>query len=264
MHIPARTALAAAHRIPSRLGAALLAALLLLPLAAHAQDEGTDESLPAPSEDGSAPPPPPEAAPPKQAPDQAAFDAALAPHGRWVDTPDYGRVWIPNATSDAGWQPYTDGRWVWTAWGWSFNPGVPWGWAVFHYGRWGWRAGWGWYWVPGYTWGPAWVSWRWSAGHYCWAPYGPRGYVYGPAYRGWVVVPRAQFRAPIAAARVVGVQANTIVRGAVRMRTIPHSGGVHPNPGLRAGANHPAPGLHQFHERAQVRSAPPRAGKHRR
>jgi hypothetical protein len=154
--------------------------------------------------------------------DQAAFNQSLTPYGRWVETPEYGRVWVPNDTTRTDWQPYTDGRWVWTVAGWSYVSTVPWGWAAYHYGRWGWRGGLGWYWVPAYTWGPAWVSWRRVGVHYAWAPYAPRGYIYPRRWPGWVVVPREQFRRPIATVRIARPQAHAILRSA--QRPIGHPG----------------------------------------
>src|SRR5258707_1139005 len=144
-------------KLPSRVPLLILvAASLAIPLKiAKAQQESPLLEPP--------PPPPDEelqatlpasAEPPPRAPDEQAFDRELAPYGRWVVTPDYGRVWVP-ADVPADWQPYSDGQWVYTTWGWSFAAPVPWGWAVYHYGRWGWRVGIGWYWVPGYAWAPA-------------------------------------------------------------------------------------------------------------
>jgi hypothetical protein len=147
-----------------------------------------DESDVPPEAEQTAPPPPAAAGPPAQPPDMNAFRRDLSPYGRWVQTPEYGVVWVPNGVGPE-WQPYTDGTWVETAWGWSFVPAVPWGAVVFHYGRWGFRAGLGWFWVPGTVWAPAWVSWRYYNGYVCWSPYGPPGYVYPARWRGWVVVP---------------------------------------------------------------------------
>ena len=115
-------------------------ATVLLPRAARAQTYEGDVP-PAPDEYETQPEDvPADALPPPQAPDQNTFQRALSPYGRWVDTADYGRVWVPYET-DSDWQPYTDGRWVDTQWGWSFAPAVPWGWAAFHYGRWGFGVG---------------------------------------------------------------------------------------------------------------------------
>jgi len=210
-------------KLPSRVPLLILvAASLAIPLkVAKAQQESPLLEPP--------PPPPDEelqatlpasAEPPPRAPDEQAFDRELAPYGRWVVTPDYGRVWVP-ADVPADWQPYSDGQWVYTTWGWSFAAPVPWGWAVYHYGRWGWRGGIGWYWVPGYAWAPAWVSWRWVNGYACWAPLGPRGYVYPRHWPGWVVVPYSHFTHPIHRYAVPRGQVGVIVRSARPIRSFP-------------------------------------------
>jgi hypothetical protein len=204
----------------------LAAALALSPLlgkAARAQDESGEEvppPPPPPDDESTATPPPSEAQPPAEQPTQQTFEQRLSPYGRWVDTPEYGRVWVPyNTGSD--WQPYTDGRWVDTAYGWSFVATVPWGWATYHYGRWAWGVGIGWYWVPGYRWGPGWVAWRYTHGYACWAPLAPRGYVYGRAWPGWVVVPHAHFTAPIHRWVVPRAQVGVIVRTAHPLHAYP-------------------------------------------
>ncbi len=108
--------------------------------------------------------------------DPAVFNDQLAAYGRWVDTPEYGRVWIP-ASTPAGWQPYTLGHWAFTDCGWTWISDEPFGWATYHYGRWAVAANLGWCWVPGTVWGPAWVSWRCGDGYCGWAPLPPvRGF----------------------------------------------------------------------------------------
>ena len=209
-------------------------ALVMTPMGASAQD--LEPPPPPPDADVDMNAPPPQAAePPPQAPDQQAFEQQLAPYGRWVVTPEYGRVWVP-ANVGPEWQPYADGQWVSTSWGWSFSAPVPWGWAVYHYGRWAWGPALGWYWVHGYVWGPAWVSWRWVNGYACWAPLGPRGYVYGRRWHGWVVVPYAHFTHPIHRWVVPRAQVGVIVRSARPVRSFPgwrgcaftaHGGGAH-------------------------------------
>lgn len=83
-------------------------------------------------------------------------------HGRWVNTPEYGQVWVP-ATS-VGWAPYRNGRWSWIDYyGWSWVSYDPWGWAPYHYGRWFHQVGIGWCWWPGrvsarHFWSPALVG----------------------------------------------------------------------------------------------------------
>jgi hypothetical protein len=100
------------------------------------------------------------------------FYRELAPYGRWIDTHEYGRVWIPKV--EAGFMPYaTKGHWIVTSYGNTWVSDYPWGWAAFHYGRWYWSDTLGWVWVPGKIWGPAWVVWRTGGGYYGWAPLGP-------------------------------------------------------------------------------------------
>jgi hypothetical protein len=205
-------------RIPVLLS--LLAALVAAPKAAFSQEDPSFEPPPPPPDADAEADVPAMAQPPPRAPDQRAFEQQLSPYGRWVDTPEYGRVWVP-ANVGPDWQPYADGRWVSTNWGWSFAAPVPWGSVVYHYGRWGWRAGFGWFWVPAYVWGPAWVSWRWTNGYACWAPLGPRGYVYGRGWPGWVVVPHAHFAHPIGRWIVPRAQVSVIVRSARPVRAFP-------------------------------------------
>ena len=100
------------------------------------------------------------------------FYDELSPYGMWVDYPDYGYVWIPDAYSGFG--PYeTAGHWIYTEAGWTWVSGYEWGWAAFHYGRWDFDNFYGWFWVPDDVWGPAWVSWRRSSGYFGWAPLRP-------------------------------------------------------------------------------------------
>jgi hypothetical protein len=122
-----------------------------------------------------------------------------------------GYVWYPHV--EAGWQPYSHGRWAWTPYGWTWVPYENWGWAPSHYGRWGYGASMGWYWVPGRTWGPAWVSWAVGGGYAAWCPLGWRdhpvtpwwghgGGVYGRPGSGYAV-PRGVFGRPMDAWSVV-------------------------------------------------------------
>jgi len=101
------------------------------------------------------------------------FYDQLSPYGQWVETSDYGYVWIPSAGPD--FTPYlTNGYWVMTEDGWTWVSNYDWGWAPFHYGRWDFNNSYGgWYWVPDNQWGPSWVTWRRSEGYYGWAPMRP-------------------------------------------------------------------------------------------
>jgi hypothetical protein len=74
---------------------------------------------------------------------------------------------------DLDWRPYSDGRWLYTDAGWTWDSDEPYSWAVYHYGRWARVDRIGWIWVPGTEWGPAWVSWRRSPRYVGWAPLPP-------------------------------------------------------------------------------------------
>lgn len=100
------------------------------------------------------------------------FYDQLSPYGEWVDYPNYGYVWIPDAGPD--FVPYSSqGHWIFTDYGWTWMSDYSWGWAPFHYGRWDFDNYYGWFWVPDNQWGPAWVSWRRAEGYYGWAPMEP-------------------------------------------------------------------------------------------
>ena len=103
--------------------------------------------------------------------DDGVFYDRLSPHGSWTWTQGQ-YVWVPTGV-DAGWRPYTRGRWVYTDHGWTWASDEPFGWATYHYGRWGFSNRIGWFWVPGNRWGPAWVSWRQSDDYLAWAPLPP-------------------------------------------------------------------------------------------
>jgi hypothetical protein len=100
------------------------------------------------------------------------FYDQLSPYGEWVNYPNWGYVWIPDAGPD--FVPYsTQGHWILTDDGWTWMSDYSWGWAPFHYGRWDYDQYYGWFWVPGNEWGPAWVTWRRADGYYGWAPMEP-------------------------------------------------------------------------------------------
>ena len=104
--------------------------------------------------------------------DIAPYGDELDRHGAWYYESEVGHVWRPYVA--AGWQPYSDGRWVWSVFGWTWVPYESWGWAPAHYGRWGFSPALGWYWIPGATWAPAWVSWAVGGDYVGWCPLGYR------------------------------------------------------------------------------------------
>jgi hypothetical protein len=100
------------------------------------------------------------------------FYDQLSPYGQWIDHPNYGYVWIPDAGTDFA--PYSsNGYWILTDYGWTWASDYDWGWAPFHYGRWDYDNYYGWFWIPDNEWGPAWVTWRRADGYYGWEPMGP-------------------------------------------------------------------------------------------
>lgn len=140
---------------------------------------------------------------PEDVPNIEVFRDPLSPHGRWLQSPQWGVVFVPNAPR--GWRPYQNGQWLENRF---WLSGDPWGWATDHYGRWGYDEAVGWVWVPDTRWGPSWVAWREADDVVGWAPIPPRvtwnvgigfgsgwGYDnwnswYGPS---WVWVPRSSF-----------------------------------------------------------------------
>ena len=100
------------------------------------------------------------------------FHDNLESYGEWREVGDYGYCWQPRDVA-SDWRPYSDGRWLYTDAGWTWDSEEPYAWAVYHYGRWARVDQIGWVWVPGTEWGPAWVSWRRSPGYVGWAPLPP-------------------------------------------------------------------------------------------
>jgi len=82
-------------------------------------------------------------------------------------------IWRPRNV-DYEWNPYSNGRWVFTYRGWIWESDYNWGWACYNYGRWYWSGYYGWCWLPGRVWAPNWCMWR-SYNNYCgWYPTCPR------------------------------------------------------------------------------------------
>ena len=108
--------------------------------------------------------------------DQVNFASELDPYGTWAES-EFGPVWIPAATDDPEWAPYTQGRWLYSDQGWTFVSDEvisPYGWIVYHYGRWiRHPQNHRWCWIPGTQWAPAWVSWRRGDGFIGWQPLPP-------------------------------------------------------------------------------------------
>ena len=100
------------------------------------------------------------------------FYTNLAPYGTWIEINDGLVVWRPTIMQ-RGWEPYRDGRWMWTSAGWYWDSYEPFGYIVFHYGRWYYDDYYGWIWIPDNEWAPAWVDWRYDGNYIGWAPLPP-------------------------------------------------------------------------------------------
>lgn len=102
----------------------------------------------------------------------SAFYSNLSPYGSWQVSAQYGRVWQPSVYY-SGWNPYYDGHWVYTDYGWTWVSDYQWGAIPYHYGTWVADPYYGWVWVPGYTWAPSWVVFRTGPDYIGWAPVSP-------------------------------------------------------------------------------------------
>lgn len=143
--------------------------------------------------------------------DMSMLRRALEPHGRWLEHPRFGAVFIPRV--DQGWRPFTNGRWLLAREGWYWHAQEPYGWAVFHYGRWFHDSGAGWAWIPGDVWSPAAVEWRVprdDAGilRIGWAPLPAVGLAEDADTARWVFTPIRAFTAPDVSQRIIPTDRN--------------------------------------------------------
>jgi hypothetical protein len=77
-------------------------------------------------------------APPAKAREPVSLDFFydnLEPYGSWREVGDYGYCWQPRDVN-RDWRPYSDGRWVYSDAGWTWDSDEPYGWAVYHYVGW--------------------------------------------------------------------------------------------------------------------------------
>ncbi len=139
----------------------------------------------------------------------SGFHGALAPYGTWVTVGNYGRCWRPARVS-FGWQPYSNGRWLYTDYGWTWASYDPWGEIPYHYGTWVYDPADGWVWVPGTVWGPAWVTWCSTDDFIGWAPLAP-GFVFTTSgYFGRPIVCPTSSYVFVATRSFVGVNAASV------------------------------------------------------
>jgi uncharacterized protein DUF6600 len=183
------------------------------------------------------------------------FYSNLSPYGSWAVSADYGRVWRPY-DYEPGWNPYYDGHWAYTDYGWAWASDYAWGSIPYHYGTWVLDPSLGWIWVPGYVWAPSWVVFSSGPDYIGWAPVPPH-FVVGasigvstfapercvvvparsflaPRVRGYAV-PRATVRVALSGTRVVSnftVQNHVVVNRGPDPRGIERASGrtVRPQP----------------------------------
>ncbi len=111
-------------------------------------------------------------------------------NGRWVEVPDHGYGWAP--VVEAGWTPFSGGRWVWWRGEHVWVPDEPWGWVPYHYGRWRFYPAIGWIWIPpvatAVIWHPGAVAWFYGSEFVAWVPLAPGEIYYGHRHYGpWSV-----------------------------------------------------------------------------
>jgi len=162
------------------------------------------------------------------------FYDELSPYGSWVDC-SYGQCWVPERV-DADWQPYTNGQWVYTDYGWTWMSNDPWGGNPYHYGTWTRVDRYGWAWVPGTVWAPAWVTWSYGNNYVGWAPLPPTVVFDGSGYAGravvvestqYVFVPMNRFAGTsVTSVRVSAQQSATIFRQTTPVTSFAVSGGI--------------------------------------
>ena len=152
------------------------------------------------------------------------FYSNLSPHGHWLVSASYGRVWQPSIYSQ-GWNPYYDGHWVYTDLGYTWVSDYDWGPIPYHYGTWVSDPACGWVWVPGYVWAPAWVVFRSGPDYIGWTPVTPQfsiGVTIGSGYYDqahFVFVPAHAFFEPRIRRVVVAPERTTVIVKQTRIIT---------------------------------------------
>ena len=168
------------------------------------------------------------------------FYDELSPYGSWVDC-SYGQCWVPERVSP-DWQPYTNGEWVYTEYGWTWMSSDPWGGNPYHYGTWTSLDRYGWCWIPGTVWAPAWVTWSYGNNYVGWAPLPPTVVFGASGYSGravvvsstqYVFVPMNRFvGSNVTSVRIAAQQNPTIFRQTTPLTRFAVSGGTLRNTGI--------------------------------
>ncbi|MGE5322993.1 MAG: DUF6600 domain-containing protein, partial [Actinomycetota bacterium] len=69
-------------------------------------------------------------------------------YGTYYDVAGYGWLWQPYGAG-LGWNPFINGYWTLTPYGYVWVSAYPWGWMPYRYGQWIFVNGSGWMWQPG-------------------------------------------------------------------------------------------------------------------
>lgn len=149
----------------------------------------------------------------------SSFHESLSSYGQWVPCGAYGECWVPAGVA-AGWQPYTNGEWIYTDYGWTWVSYDPWGGDPYHYGTWTNIDSYGWAWVPGLVWAPAWVTWSYSDAYVGWAPIPPSLAFGYSGYAGAPVIVSQNYYVFVPTNRMVGVNVSTVRVPVARNATI--------------------------------------------
>ena len=152
-------------------------------------------------------------------------------YGQWHRLDPYGWVWRPTVVRE--WQPFLNGHWIWSQYGWMWVDYDAWGWATSHYGYWTTDFMLGWVWIPDYQWSPVQCDWLIYDDWVCWSPVPPPGSRFKEPWEGdkaWVAVPVRKFKETnLAGYRQTpkfkaGSSEETMSRGAPDMRKIDQYG----------------------------------------
>jgi hypothetical protein len=74
----------------------------------------------------------------------------LDANGNWYNVPGQGQIWSPYDASNPGWEPYSNGYWMWTPqFGYVWVSQNTWGYMPYQCGMWNWYSSFGWGWSPG-------------------------------------------------------------------------------------------------------------------
>lgn len=74
----------------------------------------------------------------------------LDANGTWYNVPDQGNVWSPYDASNADFDPYGNGNWMWMpGYGYTWVSAYSWGYLPFQCGAWNYYDNFGWGWAPG-------------------------------------------------------------------------------------------------------------------